>query len=245
MSLPARLYFMLHLQVILIKAVVIDLDDTLFLTEVVCFEMENEILEKMGRKPMERAVHLSTWGQPLFVAILERSPGVDLEKFKQLFEPTINHYIKNGKLDSISVQNLKALNSLISLSYQLFILTSRTHAEMQHLLHLDHPLSGKIKDFYYREKMEFHKPDWRAFSKLLAEHRLNASECVYVGDTISDAKSAKGAGLHFIASLESGLRTKADFKDLSVDDFIYNFSEIVRAVKLQNSRQAVITLLDK
>jgi len=41
-----------------IKAVVIDLDDTLCLTEEACFDMENEVLVKMGLKPMSRDIHI-------------------------------------------------------------------------------------------------------------------------------------------------------------------------------------------
>lgn len=53
---------------------------------------------------------------------------------------------------------------------------------------------------------------------------------MYVGDAISDAIASKGAGLHFIASLESGLRTRKDFADYNVDVFIDTFSEVVAAV---------------
>lgn len=49
-----------------IEAVVIDVDDTLCLTEAACFDLENETIQRMGRQPMERNVHLSTWGQPVF-----------------------------------------------------------------------------------------------------------------------------------------------------------------------------------
>lgn len=66
----------------MIEAVVIDLDDTLCLTEAACFEMENEVLERMGRLPMPREVHLETWGRPLFEAISDRAPGIDVEAFK-------------------------------------------------------------------------------------------------------------------------------------------------------------------
>lgn len=68
----------------MIDVVVLDLDDTLCLTEEACFEMENEILRKMGRAEMARDIHISTWGKPLYEAILLRSPGVDLERFKEL-----------------------------------------------------------------------------------------------------------------------------------------------------------------
>lgn len=78
--------------------------------------------------------------------------------------------------------------------------------------------------------MQFHKPDPRAFDELLAQHSLNPNECVYVGDSVSDAVASKQAGLKFIASLESGLRTREDFVGESVDLFIERFADIVSAV---------------
>lgn len=67
----------------MIRAVVIDFDDTLCLTEEACFDLENEVLRRIGRKPQTRSIHKSTWGRPLFEAIKVRSPGVDVEEFRR------------------------------------------------------------------------------------------------------------------------------------------------------------------
>jgi phosphoglycolate phosphatase-like HAD superfamily hydrolase len=53
---------------------------------------------------------------------------------------------------------------------------------------------------------------------------------VYIGDSLGDAKAANGAGVFFIASLESGIRQEQDFKDFHVDAFINRFPDIVNAV---------------
>ena len=215
----------------MIKAVVIDLDDTLCLTEEACFDMENEVLVKMGLKPMSRDIHISTWGKPLFEAILLRSPGLDLDKFKKVYAPTIKQYTSSGELDDIPQKNLDALDELIEIGKTICILTSRTHGELIHLLEPDHALSKRVKTFYYRDNMQYHKPDPRAFNEFFKHYNLKPSESVYIGDSISDAVAAKKAGLHFIASLESGLRTKKDFSHLPVDRFVDKFYEIVLAIK--------------
>jgi len=214
----------------MIRAVIIDLDDTLCLTEAVCFEMENKVLKIVGRKPMSRDIHLSTWGKPLFEAIKIRSPGIDVEAFKTAYHPLIKEYIKEGKLDSIPEVNYKALDKLNQLGKILMVLTSRTHVELQHLLEDDHKLAPRIKAFYYRDNMAYHKPDPRAFSELLKNSDLLPNQCVYVGDSISDAQAARDAGLHFVASLESGLKQREDFKNMSVDVFVNKFPDVVDAV---------------
>jgi len=53
----------------MIKTVIIDVDDTLCMTEAASFALENTALVRMGRKPMPRSIHVETWGQPLFDAI--------------------------------------------------------------------------------------------------------------------------------------------------------------------------------
>jgi phosphoglycolate phosphatase len=215
----------------MIKAVVIDFDETLCLSEAVCFELENEVLGLIGREPMPRDIHRSTWGQALLDAIDARSPGVDVEKFKAAFPAVIAKYVASGKLDSIPNENYEALDKLVEMGMQLMILTSRTHEEAQHLLEPDHLLATRVKAFYYRDNMQYHKPDPRAFDELLKHTNLQPNQCVYVGDALSDAQAAKEAGLHFIASLESGIRVKEDFEGLSVDRFIQKFPEVVEAVK--------------
>jgi HAD superfamily hydrolase (TIGR01549 family) len=215
----------------MIKAVIIDLDDTLCLTEAACFDMENEVLARLGRKPMTREIHIATWGRPLFEAIEDRSPGVDVAKFKATFEPLIAEYTASGKLDAIPAENYRALDELIAANKLVMLLTSRTHAELKHILEPDHGLAERIKAFYYREVMEYHKPDPRAFAEMLRDNHLQANDCVYVGDSVSDAVAAKEAGLHFVASLESGLRKQEDFAHLPVDVFIQSFPEIVTAVR--------------
>lgn len=215
----------------MIKAIVIDVDDTLCLTEAASFELENTALVRMGREPMPRSIHQETWGQPLFDAITTRSPGVDVEAFKTAYHPAIEESIADGRFDIIPQQNYDALDDLIAQGKLIILLTSRTHGELKHMLAPDHLLASRVKAFYYRDNMQFHKPDPRAFDLLLSEHNLQPEECVYVGDSPSDAVAANGAGLYFVASLESGIRQRQDFKDLHVDAFIDRFSEVTAAVK--------------
>jgi phosphoglycolate phosphatase len=214
----------------MIEAVAIDIDDTLCMTEAASFEMENASLAQLGIPPMSRELHLSTWGKPLFEIISTRSPGVDVEAFKEAYHPIIAEFIRTGKLDAIPEENYAAMDRLVELGKTLLVLTSRTHTELQHLLEPDHLLATKVKAFYYRDRMEFHKPDPRAFNELLADTGLEPIQCLYVGDSVGDAQAAKQSGLHFVASLESGIRQREDFDGLPVDMFIDKFTGIVDAV---------------
>jgi len=214
----------------MIEAVVIDVDDTLCLTEAACFDMENEVLVNMGRTPMSREIHRSTWGKPLFEAITDRSPGIDVGEFKAAYHPVIEGYVTTGKLDTIPDENYIAMDRLITLGKKIMLLTSRTHGELKHLLEPDHLLASRVEAFYYKDNMQFHKPDPRAFDELLQASSLAPGQCVYIGDSPSDAQAANQAGLHFVASLESGIRQKQDFDRFTVDAFVGKFPDIVGVV---------------
>jgi phosphoglycolate phosphatase len=215
-----------------IKAVVIDVDDTLCLTEAACFDLENEALRRVGRLPMERAVHLATWGQPLFEAIKERSPGLNVDVFATQYHPVVEEFVASGRLDVIPDANYAALDSLITDGKDIMLLTSRTFIELKHMLEPDHLLASRVKSFYHKDNTAFHKPDPRAFDELFTTHGFAPDECVYIGDSPTDAHAANGAGMHFIASLESGIRQQRDFADFTVDAFVHRFPDIVDTIAM-------------
>lgn len=213
-----------------IRIVAIDVDDTLCLTEAVCFELENEVLARIGREPMPRAVHMSTWGQPLLDAMPQRSPGLDLEDFTAVYQVVLREYVADGRLDVIAPENLEALDELAIAGRSIMLLTSRTEAEVEHLLAPDHVLADRLTAVYHGGNMRFSKPDARAFDELLAATGLQPGQCLYVGDSPSDAQAANGAGLRFIACLQSGVRQRDDFDAYHVDAFIDAFPDVVDAV---------------
>lgn len=215
---------------VMIKAVIVDFDDTLCLTEEACFLLENEILAKIGAKTQSREIHKETWGQPLFEAIKVRSPGVDVEQFRKVLIKAHMDWVDAKKIDAITPGNLRALDAVLDSGKKVFVLTSRTRDELAHIMAPDHDLANRVKAFYYRDIMLFHKPDPRAFDHLLEDHKLRPEECVYVGDSPSDAQAAKGAKMHFIASLEAGIRTRDDFAGEQVDVFIDRFVDLPEAI---------------
>lgn len=214
----------------MIEAVIIDFDDTLCLTEEACFNLENETLRRMGREPMGRDIHRNTWGQPLYDAIQLRSPGVDAAKFWELMPIVHEEFIGEGRIDIVTDENLQTLDNVAQLGKRLMILTSRSEVEMKHLLVPSHHLASRIVNFYYKDNMTYHKPDPRAFEVIERDHGLMPEQCVYVGDSPGDAAAAKGAQLHFIASLESGLRSRNDFGTYPVDRFIDKFTDLYDAI---------------
>ncbi|MEU1685071.1 HAD-IA family hydrolase [Micromonospora sp. NPDC005707] len=215
----------------MIRAVIVDVDDTLCLTQAASFALENEVLAEMGRPPMPRHVHLSTWGEPLLDAMPKRSPGLDLPRFSALHRRALERHVADGRLDLIPLENLRALDEFVRNGRAVFLLTSRTEDEVRHMLEAGHVLAERVSGIYHAGNTRFRKPDPRAFDELLAATGIPPRECVYVGDSPGDALAAGGAGIHFVGCLESGVRKPADFDSRYVDAFIDAFSDIVGVVR--------------
>ena len=215
----------------MIKAVIVDVDDTLCMTEASSFDLENEVLAAMGRPPMPRSVHLATWGEPLLEAMPKRSPGLDLDRFAQLFLTGMDRYVADGRLDVISAENLAALDELILDGRAVMLLTSRTEREVRHMLEPDHVLASRVSGVWHRDNTRYGKPDPRVFDEVLAHTGLPPAQCVYVGDSPGDAVAAGGAGLAFIACLQSGVRRLEDFDARHVTASVATFPEVVAVVE--------------
>lgn len=218
----------------MIKLVVIDFDDCLCQTEEACFHFENAVAGSLGLPPMTREVHRSNWGVPLAQAIPQRIPGVDSEEFMRQFAVLLPQYIANGTFDPITDGTLSTLRQLRRQQRTVCIFTARVKTEIKHLVAANHPLHGLIDHWYYQEYTEqvtgFHKPDPRALTGILTEFGVPAEQAVLVGDSPSDGSCANGANVPFIASMESGLRTRTDFAQLNVAQYIEHFAQLPEAI---------------
>ena len=236
----------------MLKAVILDFDDTLCPTEAAGFAFENEILKRMGRPPQERKLHQQAWGQPMFEAIKLRSPGVDVAQFHALASELWPLWVSEGKMDAVPQENLQVLDMLRYAGFFVCIVTSRMEDEVRHMLHKDHPLTGRIHALYYHEVLTHHKPDPRTFDVVLQTHALRPEECVYIGDSPGDAAAATQAGMQFIACLENGIRTVADFAQWPLDAVLSHFRDLPSCVaqlavrpndlSVQNGQHVALTL---
>lgn len=215
----------------MIKLVITDFDDVLSLTEEACFKIENHIAKKLGFPPMTRKNHQKNWGKPVKEAILERIPGIDPEAFMNTLKEDLPKFVQEGKIDVVSDENINALKKLKNDGKRLAILTNRSFHEIKHLLDESHHLSKWIEKIYHINNSRYLKPNPKVFDQILEDFNTKPHEAIYIGDSLGDAICAKGANIHFIALLESGLRTKEDFKSVHVDFFAQTFPEILSYIE--------------
>lgn len=210
------------------EAVLFDLDDTLTMSEPACYEMENAALIKQGQPPMQRQVHIDTWGKALPEVISERSPGVDVKRFWPDLLAIHAEWIANGEIDQIPESNVRILNTLGHAGVLLAVLTNRTFEEAKHFLEDGHVLKEIMREIYHSDSTGFRKPDPRVFDLFFQHHPHIARESVaYVGDAPSDEEAVYNAGLgHAFITLESGLRVPDNFKGGDKTTFIRDLSEL-------------------
>ena len=210
-----------------IRAVLIDFDDTIAMTQEVCFHFENQVLADMGLPPMDREVYRRTWGPPVEVAIALRVPGIDLEEYQRRFAARYEDDALGGPMSEVTDENLGVLDALRGRGIALGLLTSRRHREMGNLLECDHPLRARLDYFYGLDDVPEPKPSPRAFEPFLRSTGIAPADCVYVGDAVNDAAAATGAGLHFIANLENGTLRRESFEGYPVLGFIERFENLL------------------
>lgn len=210
-----------------ITLVATDFDDTLCLTEKVTFHMENEIVTEMGYPAMTHLAHKRDWGRPLELAIADRVPGIDVREFLNRFALKMPEYVKNGRIDTIPEENLATLGELKEVGKNIVVVTSRSAIEAQHLLDPHSKLTNLVDAFYHGGNSDYMKPDPRVFDKVMSQFQIHPRDAVYIGDAVTDGISANGAGMHFIAVMESGVHRTSDFADVKVDHFVKKFSDIL------------------
>jgi HAD superfamily hydrolase (TIGR01549 family) len=215
------------------------------MTEENGFNLENEVANSMGFESQSREVHKNTWGKPLGEVAQIRFPNIDVELFMEKIGNLMVIKSQNNEFDVILKKNLNILKHLKEQGYIIGIVTSRIQHEVEHLLAPNHDLMSLISqdDLFFRERTVFGKPDPRVYDVPLQQYGLLSSEVVYVGDSLSDAVSAKLAGFGFIASIEGKLKEIKDFPEYLTDDVVLDLvdiSESIRKIEQVGTKQVKI-----
>lgn len=75
------------------------------------------------------------------------------------------------------------------------------------------------------------KPDPIGLLEVIKKLNLSVSQTIYIGDSITDAETARRAGIYFIAVL-TGVTLRDDFKNYPATQFLKDISEIPRLLNI-------------
>lgn len=192
----------------MVKLVIFDVDGTMIDTEDVVFKSyQNVFSEEFGRQFTDDEISVA-YGIPTLQA-MERLGVKDIDKAsKRYFEYLFKAYSEGVRLfDGI----VPVLEELRKRNIVCGIVTSRNRTEVAN----DVTLSAVMKYFDYvicAEDTEKHKPNAEPVNMLLDRAGVNASDVIYLGDTVYDYMCAKNAGVKF-ALASWGARPDENIKE--------------------------------
>ena len=208
-----------------LKAVIFDLDDTLWKTCHVSYDRHVIMAKKLGLAVPEKEEFRSIWGLTWQKEVERLWPGHPFESYREA-------YIREFEDDAYPLHEGANEAIVFAKRKKLFagIVTSRDRQSIaprskQNGFRLE------LFDFVFAaDDTEAHKPDPKVFEqplKFLSKKGVSAEETLYVGDLAIDYIAAKGNNMPFIAVL-SGFAGEKDFVEagLSKDRILPGVSSL-------------------
>lgn len=199
----------------LIKSVVFDFDYTLADSSLGAIECINFALERMGLPAVS-------------VENIRRTIGLSLkETFQQLMgdhwqtrsDEFIRWFVQRG--DQVMVERTvlfesvpSTVETLTSLGLSLGIVSTKFRYRIEEILRRER-LEAFFEVIVGGEDVADHKPDPKGLLTAIQRMRRAPAEVIYVGDSGTDAETARQAGVAFVAVL-SGVNPREAFKNYEV-----------------------------
>ena len=220
----------------MIKACIFDMDGTVSNTINSIAYFGNNALNKAGLTSIEADVYkkLVGNGAKILVERMIKTVGADESYYDEVA------YEYNTKYDDDFLYLtepydgiLDMLKALKDMGITVAILSNKPHSTAIKIS--DALFSDALIDVCYggRDGIAL-KPDPAGVYEILEEFSLEKEECLYIGDTATDMKTGKGAGLYTIGVLW-GFRDKEELENSGADVTISHPCEIIDIVKKINS----------
>lgn len=218
-----------------IQAIIFDFDYTLADSSRGVIECINFALDRLGLPPAGDAEIRRTIGLSLpdaLVVLVGEEHTQHSDAFAQLFVERADEVMTDlTELFDIVPETVAALRNL---GIQLGIVTLKYRYRIESVLKRDQ-LSDAFEVIIGFEDVSVQKPDPSGL--LAAVERLDCvrQNCLYVGDSVTDAKTAQRANVDFIAVL-SGVTPRAAFADYDVYTVLKDVSELLNLESLKREQ---------
>lgn len=232
-----------------IKAIIFDMDGTIFDTEKLYFDLLIQVLDKYGIKKdaeyFESLVGIST---AEMLSEIEKMVGDECkEDFKKDYQATLVRYItKFGTPLKAGVENL--INYALVTGIKLGICTSAT----KELFELNFCHSGLQRDNFdfvltledvkkAKPSSEIYEKGVQIFQNKFADLKIKAENCLVIEDSYVGVEAGKGAGC-VVAKIKDLERSNAE-KDKMANLKFYNLNEVInflKFLKIDCSKEDVI-----
>ncbi len=215
----------------MIKACIFDMDGTVVNTINSIAYFGNNALESASLPPIDTEEYkymVGNGAKTLVERMMERV-SADKKLFPKVFEKYSTDYDNDflyltEPYDGI-IDMLKALKEKGIITT---ILSNKPHITA--LKVSDSLFGAELIDLCYgaRDSIAL-KPDPQGVFEILKELNLKKEECVYIGDTSTDMKTGKGAGLYTIGVLW-GFRKREELEENGADAIISHPAELLNII---------------
>lgn len=225
------------------SAVIFDLDGTLIDSLPDIRSSLNSVLKDNGYRSMstEEVKNMIGGGSDILLKEAFRLVGAKMDRkaLTSYVEAFTLQYERNPTSQtSVFPGTLLALETLAAKGIKMGVCTNKPHAVALTIL------KSLSLDKYFpvcvgKGKMPYHKPDQRHYNCVAAELNVEPQKTVYVGDSITDVKTARNAGVPII--LMSHGYSHKPAATLGGDLLINHFSELPNAIdKLFSNMRTVL-----
>jgi len=216
----------------MIKACIFDMDGTVSNTINSIAYFANNALNKAGFPSIETELYkkLVGNGAKVLVERMLKTVGAD----ESYYEEVAREYNTKYDADFLYLTEpyegiIDMLKALKEMGIKSAILSNKPHSTA--LKVSDALFSKELIEVCYggRDGVAL-KPDPAGVFEILDELSLSKEECLYIGDTATDMKTGKGAGLYTVGVLW-GFRDKQELEDGGADEIISHPSQLIDIIK--------------
>lgn len=207
------------------KAVVFDFDYTLVDSSEAVIECISYAMKEMGLPAKSAKTICKTIGlsiEETFIALAGQEGKERIQDFKCHFR---------DKADEVMVELSDfydyvpgVIKFLKKNNFKMAIVSNKLRCRIQTILQ-----KGNLQDFFDviigSEDVECHKPHPGSLLKAVEGLGISPDKCMYVGDSMVDAKTAEAAGIEFTAVL-SGETDRSDFEKAGVERIIDDLQQL-------------------
>ena len=209
------------------KGILFDLDGTLLDTSGLIIHTFEYTFEKVLNKKISRAEILRYWGVPLADAMQELSPDHWQELLRVYREYNVT---KHDELVRPFPHVNETLEQLSQMGIKCAVVSSKLATVVKQGLKL-YNIDKHFIEIIGAEHCTHHKPHPEPVCRGLAALNMTAQDCIMVGDTEFDIRSAQAAGVKTVAVSWSLLYPQPLLEQVTPDYIIHNISEILKIVK--------------
>ena len=198
----------------MLKAVLFDLDGTIIDSNNAIFETYTQVAKRLGVEPPDIEVLRGLLGQPsnLNLPILF---GDNKDA-----RPIYNEVVIKTHEDLPTLPHVK--ETLEKINLPMGIVTSKRKANAIEVLG---ELYEKFDVLVTPEQTVKQKPDPEPMHLACKKLSVKPEECVYIGDTVRDYKTARNSGTEFIALIDKG-STAEQFNEIGAKNQVTSFDMI-------------------